>query len=64
MLKNSSDTICPIAGEGDKGIHTFPNSISSKVNVIAQLGFELANFEAAIKHFSYHSTRTHHLQLI
>ena len=31
----------------EKVIHTFPKSIRSKVNVIAQQEFELAFFEAA-----------------
>ena len=30
----------------DEGIHTFPNGISLKVNVIAKLEFELSYFEA------------------
>ena len=41
------DIISPIAG-GIREIHTFPESISSKVNVMAQQEFELANFEVAV----------------
>ena len=35
LKKIRSDTIKPMAGAGDKGIHTFPKGIISKVNVIA-----------------------------
>ena len=38
---------------GNKGVHTFPKSISSKVNEITRLVFELAYFEATVQHFSY-----------
>ena len=31
------------------GFHTFPKGKSPKVNLIAQLEFELAYFEAAVK---------------
>ena len=34
---------------GNKGVHAFLKNISPKVNVIAQLGFELAYFEAALR---------------
>ena len=59
LKKKSRDTIYPIAG-GNKGVHTFPKAICSKVNVIAQLVFELANFEAAVKHFSHYALGTFH----
>ena len=36
--------------QGDKGVHTFPKGISSKVNVIARLVFELGYFEVAVQH--------------
>ena len=32
--------------------HTFPKGISPKLNVIGQLGFELAYFEAAVQHIT------------
>ena len=55
LEKNSGDSIKRIVGE-DKGIHTFPMGIYSKVNVIARLEFKLTNFEAAIQNFSYYAT--------
>ena len=52
LQKNSSNNnIYPIAG----GISKFmPSSkcINSKVNVVARLEFELANFEAVVQHFN------------
>ena len=42
MLTDSSDSIKPTAGRGDKKIHTFSKGISPKVNVIERLEFELA----------------------
>ena len=33
---------------GDKEVYVFPKGISPKVNVIAQLKFELTYFEAAV----------------
>ena len=42
----------------DKRIHTFLKSISLKVNFLAQLEFEIANFEAAGQLFSHYTTRT------
>ena len=41
---------------GGKYIHAYPKSIRPKVNVIAQLEFELASFMGAAKHFSYEPT--------
>ena len=38
----------------DKGVHTFPKSISPKVNVIVLLELKLAYFEAVVQHFSYY----------
>ena len=35
-LEKSNDTIKPIAEEGFKGVHTFPNIISSKMNAVVQ----------------------------
>ena len=32
----------------DKEVHTFPKSIGLKVNIIAQLEFELTHFEVTI----------------
>ena len=39
---------------GDKGLHTFPKSISLKLNVVARLEFELAYFEAVVQHCSHY----------
>ena len=36
---------------GDKGVHTFPMGSSLKVNIIAQLGSELAYLEATVQYF-------------
>ena len=32
----------------DKGVHTFPNGICPKVNVIARLEYELAYYDSAV----------------
>ena len=42
---------------GIKEFHAFSKSICLKVNVIAQLEFQLVYFEAAVLHFNslYHS---------
>ena len=40
----------------DKKVHTFPNSISPKVNVIARLEFELRNFESAVQLLRHEDT--------
>ena len=37
---------------------TFLGNISTKVSVIARLEFELAYFQDAVRHFSYHTRRT------
>ena len=39
-----------------KGVHTFPESISQKMNVWTWLEFELAYFVGAIQNFSHHAT--------
>ena len=56
LQKSNKDTIKPLA-EKMRGIHTFPKSICPKVNVRAQLEFELAYFEAAIQYFSHYTFR-------
>ena len=43
---------------GDKWVYIFPKGISPKVNVKAQLEFELAYLKAIIKHFSHYTTCT------
>ena len=42
----------------DKGIHTFPKGICPKVNVIARLEYELANYDSAVHRFNHYTTRT------
>ena len=37
-------------------VYHFPKGISSKVNVTQHLGFDLANFEFAVEHFSCYFT--------
>ena len=41
----------------DKGVHTFPKGISPKVNVVAQLEFELANYDSAVHRLNHYTTR-------
>ena len=42
----------------DKGVHTFPQSICLKVNVIARLEYEHAFYDSAVHHFNHYTTRT------
>ena len=42
---------------GNKGVPTFREDISPKVNKIAWEVFELISFEAVIKRFRYYTTR-------
>ena len=42
----------------DKEAHTFPKGICSKVNVIAQLEFELTYYDFAVQCFNHYNTRT------
>ena len=37
----------------DKGVHAFPKSISLKVNIIVQLGFELAYYDVEVQDVSH-----------
>ncbi len=41
----------------DKGVHTFPEGICPKVNVIARLEFELAYYDSAVQRFNHYTTR-------
>ena len=41
----------------DKGLHTFPKGICPKVNVIAQLEFELAYYDSAFQRFNHYTTK-------
>ena len=40
---------------GNKGVHAFPKGISPKVNIIARLEFELANFEVAVQRVNHYT---------
>ena len=40
------------------GVHTFPKGICPKVNVIARLEYELANYDSAVHRFNHYTTRT------
>ena len=42
----------------DKGVHTFPNGICPKVNIITRLEFELAYCDSAVHRFNHYTTRT------
>ena len=46
----------PIAGE-DKGLHTFPKSISPEGNVFVGLKFELTYNYAVVQHISHYTTK-------
>ena len=54
-LKNSSGIIQPILR--DKRVHAFPRGISTIMNIIAQLEFELTYHDVADKHISHHVKR-------
>ena len=43
----------------DIGVHTFPWGISPKVNVIAQLEFELTHYDIAVRCVSHYTIKTH-----
>ena len=40
------------------GVHTFPESICSKLNVIARLEYELAYYDSGVHRFNHYTTRT------
>ena len=42
----------------DKGFHAFQKDIIPKVNRVAQLDFELFNFEAEDLHYRHYAPRT------
>ena len=42
----------------DKGVHAFPKGINPKVNVIAQLEFELAYYDVAVQYVSHYAMET------
>ena len=45
-------------GRGNKLVYTFLKRIGHKVNVVARLELEHANFQAEVKHSSYYDTWT------
>ena len=42
----------------DMWVHTFPEGICPKVNVIARLEYELAYYDSAVHRFNNYTTRT------
>ena len=48
LPNKSSNSIYPIPGSRDKVVHIFPESICPKVNINAEVEFELAYFEAGL----------------
>ena len=52
LHKNNIDSI------NNKGVHTFPKSISPKVNIRVQLEFKLTYFKAIVQHFSHYTMGT------
>ena len=40
------------------GVYTFPEGVCPKMNVIAQMEFELAYYDSAVHRFEYFTTRT------
>ena len=43
---------------GDKGVHTFSKVISPKVNLKAQLEFELGNYSVLVHHVNRYTIGT------
>ena len=43
---------------GRKGVYTFPKGICLKVNVIAQLEFELVYYDPIVQHFNHYAMGT------
>ena len=57
LQKNSNDTVQPIIGE-IKRVYSFPNGISPKLDIIAQIELELAYFKAAVQYFNHNTMDT------
>ena len=55
LLKNNSGNISPVAGGGED-FHSFPKCISLRVNVIAQLEFELTYFDVVVQYVNHYTT--------
>ena len=43
---------------GGQGVYTFPKGISSKMNISAQLEFELAFYDVTVQYVSHYTTGT------
>ena len=41
---------------GESGVHTFPESICAKLNVIAQLELELVYYDSVVQRFNHYTT--------
>ena len=41
----------------DKGVHTFPNGICRKVNIIARLEYEVVYYDLVVHRFNQYTTR-------
>ena len=57
LFKDSNGTIQPTAGE-DIWVHTFPNVIRMKLNVISQLVFELVYSDVTVGHSNHNTPGT------
>ena len=42
----------------NKGVHTFSKGVHSKVNIIAQLEFELAYYDSVVQRFNQYTMGT------
>ena len=56
LPKNNRGT--PLYLGGDQRVHTFPQGINPKVNVIVRLEFKLTHFETAVRHIKLYATET------
>ena len=54
--KNSCVTIKTI--DKDNGVHAFPKSIISKINVIARLKFEPVYYDVTVQHVGHNVKKT------
>ena len=57
LWKNNIVNIYPIPS-GYKEVLTFSKNISLKVNIIAQLEFDLPDYDLAVQHVSYYDMET------
>ena len=47
-VKANSKLMPSASAPGGLGVHTFPKSISSKINIVERLEFELAYYDSAV----------------